>query len=80
MTSDPIKRDFIWLANCPAAGHRWRHIGGRNAGCDSHCSCSVPVYCCDDCRDCDYGDNDEAHEKIARCEDRQLRADERNPT
>jgi hypothetical protein len=50
-----------------AEGHAWVHMGGRNAGCSAGCYCSVPVYSCERCGDCDYGDNAEAEEQIAKC-------------
>jgi hypothetical protein len=54
-------------APCAEVGHRWKHIGGANAGCGPDCDCSIPVHRCDVCGDCDYGDNDEAREKLAAC-------------
>jgi hypothetical protein len=60
----------IASAPCAEVGHRWKHIGGRNAGCsgeDLDCLCSAPVYECEACGDCDYGENEEAHEIIAKC-------------
>lgn len=56
-------------APCAEVGHRWRHIGGKNAGCelDRDCKCSVPVHECEVCGDCDYGDNAEAREKRSDC-------------
>jgi len=45
------------------------HIGGKNAGCSlADCSCSVPVYRCRFCNDCDYGWNTEAEEIREECE------------
>ena len=53
---------------CAILGHEWRSIGGRNAGCGkSECMCRVPVNECAHCDDCDYGQNDEARETVARC-------------
>lgn len=46
-----------------------KHKGGRNAGCAEWCSCSVPVYECTRCGDCDYGYNDEAKRTVAACKD-----------
>jgi hypothetical protein len=57
----------INAATCVEAGHDWRHVGGRNAGCDRDCSCSVPVHECAVCGDSDYGDNAEANATLARC-------------
>lgn len=59
-------------ASCREVGHDWKHIGGRNCGCGDWANCSVPVYGCKKCGDCDYGDNEEARQKIAECEDRHL--------
>ena len=42
-------------------------IGGRNAGCDDDCRCSVPVHVCQKCGDCDYGDNADADETLSIC-------------
>lgn len=56
---------------CHILGHKWKHIGGRNACCDrgaDTCVCSVPVHDCEICGDCDYGDNDEANEIRSACE------------
>lgn len=54
--------------SCAETGHDWRFIGGKNAGCDEDgCGCSVPVHECAKCGDCDYGDNAEATETVARC-------------
>jgi hypothetical protein len=57
-------------ATCAEVGHRWVCLGGRNAGCEEmgkDCSCSVPVYECAACKDCDYGDNAEARDVLAKC-------------
>lgn len=54
-------------ATCAEVGHRWKHIGGRNAGCGDACDCSVPVHQCEVCGDCDYGDNAEGTATIAAC-------------
>lgn len=53
----------IAASTCAEVGHRWKHIGGCNAGCelsDRDCGCSVPVHECEICGDCDYGNNAEA--------------------
>jgi hypothetical protein len=47
-------------ATCVEAGHHWKFLGGRNAGCHRDCSCSVDVHVCTRCGDCDYGDTPEA--------------------
>lgn len=57
----------IAQGTCVETGHDWRMIGGRNAGCDDDCRCSVPVHVCQKCGDCDYGDNAEATDTIASC-------------
>lgn len=55
-------------ATCVQMGrHEWISIGGCNAMCDDFCNCSVPVHECARCRDCDYGDNDEARDVRNRC-------------
>ena len=53
-----------------AEGHSWKHIGGCNASCEErgeNCACSIPVYECEVCGDCDYGDNAEARGIIEHC-------------
>ncbi len=53
-------------ATCAEVGHRWEPVGGSNAGCDDECSCSVAVYSCKVCGDCDYGEPDRP-QVIAAC-------------
>lgn len=55
-------------AACTEVGHRWKFVGGRQAGCDlgADCGCSVPVHTCEVCGDCDYGQPAQA-EIIAEC-------------
>jgi hypothetical protein len=53
-------------ATCAELGHKMKCTGGANCGCEDG-SCSIPVNTCERCGDCDYGDNDEAREVIARC-------------
>lgn len=60
-----IKRDYLFVG-CDA-GHDWQSIGGRNAGCDEDCVCSVPVNLCRLCGDSDYGDNADADEVRSQC-------------
>jgi hypothetical protein len=65
----------IAAAPCRRVGHRWKFLGGKNAGCGANdweqgCDCSVPVYECTACGDCDYGENDEAREIIMKCKAR----------
>lgn len=62
--SAPPRRDFIFLG-CQR-GHDWESIGGANCGCKDG-ACSVPVYQCRVCRDCDYGENEEAREARKLC-------------
>jgi hypothetical protein len=60
----------IASAPCAEVGHRWKFVGGCNACCSDECNCSVPVHECEVCGDCDYGENEEAREIIAKCEAR----------
>lgn len=62
-------RNRIGAENCFTAGHDWRHVGGKNAGCDrgNDCGCSVPVHECLVCGDSDYGDTPEAAQIIRHC-------------
>lgn len=60
-----IRRDFLWIG-CQV-GHKWRSIGGCNAGCHDLCGCSVPVNKCEVCGDCDYGANEDATKIRADC-------------
>jgi len=59
----------VLAAPCAEVGHRWRHIGGRCACCDDACRCSIPVNECEVCKDCDYGENEEARRVIKECFD-----------
>lgn len=61
-----IKRELA-AASCATEGHRWKHIGGRNCGCEPSGYCSVPVHECTVCGDCDYGENAEAELTRERC-------------
>jgi hypothetical protein len=54
-------------ATCADLSHDMQSIGGRNAGCDKDCCCSVPVNECTRCGDCDYGDNEEAKQVRRDC-------------
>ena len=60
-----MQRDFLFVG-CER-GCDWRSIGGCNAGCGDWCSCSVPVNVCSRCKDCDYGENDDAEKVRAEC-------------
>jgi hypothetical protein len=54
-------------------GHTWVHRGGRNASCalmGNDCGCSIPVYECARCGECDYGENNEATLTIDECGER----------
>lgn len=53
---------------CHILGHKWKFYGGANCGCPDGW-CSVSVHKCAACGDCDYGDNDEANEKRAYCQE-----------
>lgn len=57
----------IAASTCAEVGHRWKSLGGANAGCCDDCHCSVPVHECEVCGDCDYGDNAEAAEIKRTC-------------
>lgn len=79
MTPTPLEKlaiEAVALAGgphpCHVLGHKWRHIGGANAGCDEDtaCACSVPVYKCVVCDDSDYGDNQEADDIMKDCRER----------
>lgn len=61
--------EALIVPSCAEVGHSWRHIGGKNAGCEigNGCGCSVPVYECTRCHDCDYGDNTEAAQIRDQC-------------
>ena len=53
---------------CAILGHKWVFSGGANCGCpDGYCS--VPVHECEACGDCDYGDNEDAREVRAGCQE-----------
>lgn len=67
MTDKP-KRDWL-LPNCTAGDHKWKQRGGRACNCKGG-GCSFPVYECEVCGDCDYGDNDEAREIDRECQER----------
>ena len=56
-------------APCSEVGHRWKFVGGKNAGCGDGCGCSVPVHECTVCLACDYGDTSEAEQIRADCAD-----------
>jgi hypothetical protein len=60
-----MPRDFLFVG-CER-GHDWQSIGGCNAGCGDWCGCSVPVNVCSRCKDCDYGDNEDARRIRSKC-------------
>ena len=60
-----MQRDFLFIG-CER-GHDWQSISGCNAGCGPMCGCSVPVNVCSRCKDCDYGENDDAELVRAEC-------------
>jgi hypothetical protein len=62
-----MQRDFLFVG-CER-GHDWQSIGGCNAGCElgDWCCCSVPVNVCSRCKDCDYGENEEAEATRVQC-------------
>lgn len=68
-----IKRQMA-AASCAEVGHRWKHIGGKNCGCDEGW-CSFPVHECIACGDCDYGENPEAEKTRADCAKMEARSD-----
>lgn len=54
-------------ATCAELGrHDWQSTGGANCGCEGG-FCSVPVSVCSRCKDCDYGENEEAREVRRHC-------------
>lgn len=60
-----MARDWLFVG-CER-GHDMQSTGGCNADCHKWCCCSVPVYKCSRCGDCDYGDNQEAKQVRADC-------------
>ena len=55
---------------CAVLGHVWTFVGGKSCDCapmNGNC-CSIPVYECSACGDCDYGENPEAAEIRLECE------------
>ncbi len=52
---------------CAVLGHDWVFVGGSACPC-ANGGCSLPVHECRSCGDCDYGDNDEAKEILAKCD------------
>lgn len=61
-----LERQIAGMTCAERGSHRWKSVGGANCGCEGG-NCSVPVHECEDCGDCDYGDNTEANEKRAGC-------------
>jgi hypothetical protein len=64
--AEQVRRE-IAQGPCKQYGHEWELLGGANAGCGNDCACSVPVYRCTKCSDCDYGANGEADEVREKC-------------
>lgn len=54
---------------CAQGDHRWKFIGCGGCCCDDIGGCSLPVHQCEECGDCDYGDNPESDEIRAKCAD-----------
>lgn len=56
---------------CAQGDHRWKRIGGCACCCDLgdniHGECSLPVHECEECGDCDYGDNADSAKIKAEC-------------
>lgn len=53
-----------------AHGHKWRSVGAMACCCDLgdfDGECSLPVYGCVRCGDCDYGENADAAAVKAAC-------------
>lgn len=48
-------------------GHKWTFTGCAPCGCDIYRGCSIPVYECESCGDCDYGDNSESRKVRGEC-------------
>ena len=69
-------RREIAAGPCKDYGHTWKFFGGRNAGCGDGCGCSIPVYVCTKCDDCDYGDNDDARAIREACTELERMNDE----
>lgn len=61
-----LERQIAGMTCKQRGSHRWKSIGGANCGCPEG-NCSVPVHECEDCKDCDYGENAEANEKRVEC-------------
>lgn len=58
---------------CTVLGHKWIFSGGANCGCPGGL-CSISVYECEACGDCDYGNNAEAIETREDCAIRSIDA------
>lgn len=55
-------------ATCAEVGHDWKMIGGVNCATAGGCGdCSVPVNECARCKDCDYGEGDDAKHQVEAC-------------
>lgn len=65
-----VFRQYVYNRCIVHGEHVMVLYGGTNAGCGDLCICSVPVYVCELCGDCDYGDNDEALAIVEKCNDK----------
>ena len=55
-------------ATCAEIGHDWQMMGGVNCQTAGGCGdCSVAVHECSRCKDCDYGESDEANRQVEAC-------------
>lgn len=55
-----------WLFVGCEVEHDWKALGGASCGCEEE-ACSVPVFTCSRCGECDYGVNAEADRIRADC-------------
>lgn len=65
----------IAAASCGEAKHEWKFIGCGGCCCDLgdglFGGCSLPVHECENCGDCDYGENEESEQIRTDCKARQ---------
>lgn len=52
---------------CAQGEHAWKFIGCAPCCCDDLGGCSMPVHVCENCGDCDYGENEESSIVRTRC-------------
>lgn len=62
-----LEREAAQMTCSERGYHRWKSIGGANCGCHRNAACSVPVHKCEDCGDCDYGENAAANATRVHC-------------